>query len=212
MTERYKYPRTAHLPWSPGRSSDDIVGQDLLFMEDRNIVITEKMDGENTTLYHDGFHARSIDSRQHASRSWLAGFHAKIAHYIADDMRICGENVYARHSVAYHQLPSYFLGFSVWVGTMCQSWRDTMETFELLGITPVREIYRGPFDRRVFRDIERDMDPDHQEGYVVRIQDSFDLRDFGHAVRKYVRAGHVQTDQHWQHQAVVPNLLAQKNQ
>lgn len=196
------------MPWSPGRSPDDIVSRDLLYLQDRTIVITEKMDGENTTLYHDGFHARSIDSRHHASRSWLAGFHAKIAHYIADDMRICGENVYARHSIAYHQLPSYFLGFSVWVGARCQGWAQTLETFELLGITPVREIYRGPFDRLVFQEIEDTMDPARQEGYVVRTVDGFDIEDFGLAVKKYVRAGHVQTDRHWQHQAVVPNQLA----
>lgn len=35
------------------------------------VVITEKMDGENTTLYRDGLHARSLDSRHHPSRNWV---------------------------------------------------------------------------------------------------------------------------------------------
>ena len=41
--------------------------------------VKEKMDGENTSLYQDGFHARSIDGRHHSSRDWVKGFWAQIA-------------------------------------------------------------------------------------------------------------------------------------
>lgn len=212
MTDRYKYPRTVHLPWSPGRGDDDLVSQNLMALGDREVVVTEKMDGENTTLYHDGYHARSIDSRYHPSRAWLAGFHASRAHHIPDNMRICGENLYARHSLAYNELPSYFLGFSVWERDRCYSWSDTLQIFDMLDITPVRELYRGPFKIDVLRDIERYMDTSHQEGYVVRATDSFRLDEFGTMVRKFVRANHVQTDQHWTQQAVIPNRLKEKDQ
>jgi len=37
----------------------------------REVVVTEKMDGENTTMYCDNIHARSIDGRHHPSRDWV---------------------------------------------------------------------------------------------------------------------------------------------
>jgi hypothetical protein len=211
MTTRFKYPRTVHLPWSPGVSDDDVVDKNLDALMDQDIVITEKMDGENTTLYHDGFHARSLDSRHHPSRDWLAGFHAGLAHRIPDDVRICGENLYAQHSITYDDLPSYFLGFGVWRGQRCLSWPETLDMFDVLGITPVPVLYRGPYVPRVLEDLSRFMDHRRQEGYVVRTVQEFDLADFGRRVRKYVRAGHVQTTEHWAHAAVVPNGLRPRN-
>ena len=66
---RVKYPRTAHLPWSPGATADDIYQGKLSSFEGKYVVVTEKMDGENTTLYRDYMHARSVDSRFHPSRN-----------------------------------------------------------------------------------------------------------------------------------------------
>ncbi len=40
-----KYPRTFHLPGSPGVSSDDKLLRDTPTMQAEQIVITEKMDG-----------------------------------------------------------------------------------------------------------------------------------------------------------------------
>lgn len=68
-----------------------------------------------TSLYIvNGFHARSVDSRHHISRDWLAQFHSSIAYNIPEGWRICGEYLYAKHSIFYENLPSYFLGFSIW--------------------------------------------------------------------------------------------------
>lgn len=207
MTERIKYPRTPHLPWSLGRSDDDVVAVNLTRLLDTTIVVTEKMDGENTTLYHDGYHARSIDSRYHPSRSWLADFHSRISYMIPDRMRICGENMYARHSIHYRDLDSYFLGFSVWFGQRCLPWSETLEVFTNLSISPVPVLYQGPYDVRKLESLSREMDVSRHEGYVVRPALGFDLQDFDRCVFKFVRAGHVTTSQHWQHTAVVPNQL-----
>ena len=49
--ERYKYPRTVHLSYSKGYTSDDKVLKDESIFKDMEIVITEKMDGENTREY-----------------------------------------------------------------------------------------------------------------------------------------------------------------
>ena len=58
-----KYGRTFHLPTSPGVGSDDKIIQDLTHMRAADeVVFTEKMDGENTTIFSGGCHARSPDS------------------------------------------------------------------------------------------------------------------------------------------------------
>jgi hypothetical protein len=77
--KRSKYPRTPHLPWSPGRTGDDILLDSIRHLERlQDVVVTEKRDGENTTLYRDYLHARSLDSSSHVSRNWLKCFHAEI--------------------------------------------------------------------------------------------------------------------------------------
>ena len=46
-----KYPRTPHLPFSRSVTSDDITGTNWVFLqEDSEVVVSEKMDGECTTL------------------------------------------------------------------------------------------------------------------------------------------------------------------
>ena len=56
-----KYPRTYHLPYSPGATKDDKKLQDGWFMnyKDKEIVITEKMDGENIHMTKKDCYARS---------------------------------------------------------------------------------------------------------------------------------------------------------
>src|SRR5690625_4496339 len=61
---RTKYPRTPHLPWSPGCADDDriISAESLRVLDALPTVITEKMDGGNITLMRDAMYARSVDS------------------------------------------------------------------------------------------------------------------------------------------------------
>jgi len=93
----------------------------------RDVVVTEKMDGENTTLYSDGLHARSVDSRHHPSRAWIKAFHAQWRHLIPEGWRLCGENLFAQHSIHYERLPSYFMLFSIWdEHNHCLSWNETL--------------------------------------------------------------------------------------
>jgi len=109
----HKYPRTRHLPWSPGATSDDLTLEGIDAFVGRRVIVTEKMDGENTTLYRDHSHARSLDSRHHPSRNWVKAMHGRIAHEIPEGWRLCGEHLYARHSTAHAQLPPHFTLFSV---------------------------------------------------------------------------------------------------
>ncbi|MFJ2872020.1 RNA ligase family protein [Streptomyces sp. NPDC087298] len=205
---RTHYPRTAHLPWSPGATSDDVRIADLAALTGREVVVTEKLDGENTTLYADGLHARSLDSAHHPSRGWVKALQGRIGARVPDGWRVCGENLFARHSIPYEDLESFFYGFSVWDGERCLDWDRTVEFLRDLGIPVPPVLWRGVFDARAEKAL-RALKPDtgRQEGYVVRPADGFGAADFGRLVAKWVRPGHVQTDTHWMHSAVVPNGL-----
>ncbi|MFB6954638.1 RNA ligase family protein [Streptomyces niveus] len=202
---RTAYPRTVHVPWSPGVSSDDVRGGDLGGLRGREVVVTEKMDGENTTLYRDGLHARSLDSGHHPSRAWVKALQGRIGALIPDGTRVCGENLYARHSIAYEELESWFYGFSVWDGEWCLGWDETVRVLRRLGIPAPRVLWRGVFDERALRGLK--LDPARQEGYVVRTVEGFVREEFGRRLAKWVRPHHVQTDTHWMHAAVVENGL-----
>ena len=47
FTNRVKYPRTFHLPWSPGMNRDDRQMTDVGIFEGQRVMICEKLDGEN---------------------------------------------------------------------------------------------------------------------------------------------------------------------
>lgn len=205
---RFKYPRTMHMPWSPGVQSDDKVIKTTDQFNGRRVILTEKMDGENTSMYRDGIHARSIDSAHHPSRDWVKRIWSQVAWHIPVGWRVCGENLYARHSIAYDNLESYFYVFSIWNQRTCFSWDDTVMYAELLKLPLVRVIYDGIYDEKVIRDLCESIDTNRVEGAVLRLADSFDYDEFNQSVMKFVREGHVQTDDHWMHQAIVANKLA----
>lgn len=206
MTKLIKYPKTFHLPWSEGITSDDKVMSNNPF-NGKRVIITEKMDGENTSMYHDHFHARSVDGRHHPSRDWVKQFWSTFKHDIPNGMRICGENVFAKHTIAYDNLSSFFLGFSVWNDNTCLDWDTTLEWFGLLGITPVPILFDGVFSKRIHYQIIDDIDLSKQEGYVIRLVDSFTVDEFTESVGKFVRPAHVQTDNHWMLSPIIPNRL-----
>ncbi len=206
--ERHKYPRTSHLPWSPGSQRDDNRLDMVDHFEGIEVVVTEKMDGENTSIYSDGStHERSIDSRHHPSRDRIKKLAAALGHHLPCDWRLCGEYLYARHSLAYDDLESYFYLFSVWNDeNVALSWDETCEWADLLDLTVVPELYRGPFREELIREIE--IDTENQEGFVVRFAERIPFEAFATSVAKWVRKGHVQTDEHWMFQPVIPNGLA----
>jgi len=205
FTDYVKYPRTLHFPWSPGATDDDRIHHDLSAFEGQEVVMTEKMDGENTSLYSDYYHARSLDSNSHPTQSWARAFHARMAYKIPAGWRVCAENLYAKHSIGYDNLDSFLLVFSIWnEQNRCISWDDTVEYCNLLDLKHVPVIYRGTWDEKWIRSYPL---RDGMEGYVIRLARSFDFAEFRKVVGKYVRANHVQTTHHWKSQMVQPNRL-----
>ncbi|MER5433480.1 RNA ligase family protein [Streptomyces sp. NPDC002588] len=203
---RTAYPRTPHMPWSPGFSSDDVRAGSLRGFAGREVVVTEKLDGENTTLYPDGLHARSLDSAHHPSRAWVKALQGRVGARIPAGWRVCGENMYARHSIPYDALEGYFYGFSVWDGhDRCLGWDATVRFLRGLGVPAPPVLWRGVFDERALRRLR--VATGRQEGYVVRTVEGFAREEFGERVAKWVRPGHVTTGTHWMHSAVVANGL-----
>lgn len=199
FTNYVKYKRTYHLPWSPGITDDDRVLKDMSNFEGKEVVVTVKMDGENTNIYNDYIHARSVDGRSHYTRNWAKSFaFGYFAHNIPDKWRVCAENLYAVHSIKYDDLESYLLAFSIWnEKNECLSWDESVEWFKLLGIPHVEVLYRGPYDEKIIKGLYDDSKRDSMEGYVIRNAESFHYKDFAKNMAKFVRAGHVQTANHW---------------
>jgi 5-methylcytosine-specific restriction endonuclease McrA len=196
IVERMKYPRSYHLPWSNPNRDDQSLGDINHFMG-KNIVVTEKLDGECITMYNDYMHARSIDGKSHPSQGWMRNFHAGMGHNIPADYRVCGEYMYARHSIKYDNLETYFYVFSVWDGLTNLSWSDTLLWCQLLDLTPVPVIYQGPCTQDVIDKLKKIQLGDDREGYVIRLEDSFHYKDFKYSLAKYVRPNHLQSRERW---------------
>ena len=175
------------------------------------MVVTEKLDGENTTLYPDGYmHARSLDFRSHESQAWVRALAGRIARDIPTTMRVCGENVYAKHSIGYEALDSYFYAFGIFEGDTSLSWDEVEAYSEMLDLQTVPVLYRGVWDEVAVRACYTGTSRfgGVQEGYVVRLARSFTIDEYPVALAKFVRANHVQTGAaHWRSQTVVPNKL-----
>lgn len=205
--DRFAYPRTYHLPWSPGATSDDKFMKSIQNFIGQRVIVTEKRDGENTTLYPDGYvHARSIDGTGKEYQSWIIRKWREVSFQLDEDLRVGGENLFARHSVAYENLESYFEAFGVYSPTHALSWDESQMLVELLGLKMVPVLFDGIWDERVVRELCERVVAEGGEGIVVRIAAEFPIEEFHLNVGKYVRENHVQTDQHWT-KTWVPNGL-----
>ncbi len=216
FTDIVKYPRTFHLPFSPGMSRDDRMMTDVNIFNDQEVMICEKLDGENTSMYPYKIHARSLDTDSHPSRNWVKNLHGQLGYNIPEGWRVCGENMYAKHAIHYcnekgNALNTYFYMFSIWnENNVCLSWDETEEWSNLLGFTLVPVLYRGIWDMNVIERLNKMMEsnPDTIEGYVVRLARSYHYSEFRNVCGKYVRKNHVDNNHgHWTKNKMIINEL-----
>jgi hypothetical protein len=209
MAKHVKYPRTPHLPWSEKLSNDDRMIESLTPFVGKDVVVTVKMDGENTTMYHDHIHARSLNSGHHPSRDWVKGLWGNFNYMLDEKDRICGENMFAKHTIHYKNLKTYFYVFSIWREETCLSWDDTVEMCQLLDLTTVPVLYRGTFDYDHIQSLyKKEHNGDPCEGYVLRLADEFKIDEFGKSIAKFV-SSHFQilTSKHWMYGEIFKNEL-----
>lgn len=208
FSKHVKFGRTMHMPNSPNLQNNDRRIKSLDAFIGQEVIVTEKRDGENTSLYSDYMHARSLDSKDHPSRAPIRALHGAFKHEIPEGWRITGENLYARHSIAYDNLRSFFEVFAIWDDTNTRlSWDEMTEYCQMIGVgvgpgfengLPVVPIlYRGVYDEAVLRQIENQLDEQKMEGYVITRADRIHYAEWRYKAAKYVRAKHVRTDEHW---------------
>jgi hypothetical protein len=205
-----KYPRTYHLPFSPGLQNDDRRVDDdwEQYIINQDIVITEKMDGSNTTITKHGVFARS-----HATPTYnpwdvnlteKGGIYDCVKNILAEKEIIYGENMYAIHSIEYNKLPSYFFMFGYRFMDNFSNWENTKLIAKILNMLLVPVLYEGKVNsaeqlESVIYELMSNGSEygDTIEGVVVRNANKFHYNSFSKNVVKYVRKGHVQTDEHW---------------
>lgn len=198
-----KYGRTYHLPFSLGATSDDKIQFDWQGVLENEIVITEKLDGENTCIKTNGVYARSHVSPTNspwAGHMWEIW--KSVGHQL-DNLEIFGENLYGIHSIKYSNLQSHFYVFAIREGNLWLSWDEVVDYCDLLELHTAPMLARGMFEpKQVESFIDSHMKTGSAlggdtEGVVLRNSNRFSIEDFKYNVLKYVRPNHVKTDEHW---------------
>ena len=202
-----KYPSTFHWPWSPEVHKDDRTIENPENFVGVEVVITEKLDGGNTCLWKGEAFARSTG--QPATQGWFAmvkKHHAWKTINAPKNMFFYGEDLYGIHSIEYDPLKEdeTYRVFNIREGDDWLSFDEMIAMSNSFSFLTVPVLYRGVF--KSVKDITAWFDHHikqpsvlgpTREGFVVRSTHRFNHGDFGINVAKYVRKGHVQTDEHW---------------
>jgi hypothetical protein len=218
-----KYNRTYHLPWSKGATNDDKIATDISYLIKSPIIITEKIDGSNTSLEYNGCFARTHSGPPtHQSFDGLKALHASVKYKIPEGIQLFGEWVFAKHSIAYDALPGYFLLFNVRDLTsrtpFWSSWEEVEMWAEEIEVPTVPVLFKGIVSsEEELKELTESfmIEPSKcggiREGVVVRVASGFLDSEFSTHVAKMVRANHVSlNNDHWIHKDVVKNHLYKK--
>jgi hypothetical protein len=205
-----KYPKSWHLYYSEKLTKGDRKHLNDNHFINKHVTVSIKMDGENSSIYNHKIHARSLDSLiDDEDRRWLDYLRmCKISGNLPDTYRICGENLYYKHTVPYNNLKSYFYVFSIWNDNVCLSIEETKEWCFLLELEMVPIIYSGIYNKEeILKAYYEYSKIEETEGYVIRLSDSFDIKDFNFSLNKFVNKSFVLPPEHWRNSAKTMNKL-----
>lgn len=201
-----KYNRTYHLPFSPGATSDDKISKNVDSLLGVDIVINEKLDGENTGMTDDGVYARSHAAFTTSpwSREVRQLHDIKVRGNLGENVFLFGENMEGIHSIEYTNLESYFYIFGVRDNNIWIPWQSVEEYSYLLDIPTVPVLFKGKVNtEKELKELVENLVSKQSklggeiEGVVVRNAGMFHNDDFKDNVMKWVRKDHVTTDEHW---------------
>ncbi len=142
MSESRKYCRSLHAQISLGTTSDDRFmpnGYIEAFSKMDELILTEKLDGQNNCFNKNGVFARSHTAP--SNHPWDKPLRDRWA-LIKNDLKeleIFGENMYGIHSIAYTELESYFYVFAIREGDTWLSWEEVKFYANLLDFPTVPE-------------------------------------------------------------------------
>ncbi|HEB69713.1 MAG TPA: DNA ligase [Desulfobulbus sp.] len=217
-----KFPSTPHLAVLPGVS---IRGDKVLDEEQRKeflrhkLIVEEKIDGANLGISFDkggnlllqnrgGYLDKPFTGQWKKLPDWLHVKADLLFDALEDRLILFGEWCYARHSVSYSKLPSWFLGFDVLEKKTRNFWpvkkRDNL--LKKAGIPAVPLLANGHFS---FPELEEllacsKLSSEPAEGIYLRYE-----RDGRLVSRaKLVRPAFIQAvNEHWSKSQIRPNTL-----
>ncbi len=142
MNESRKYCRSLHAHISLGTTSDDRfmpLGYVRSFAKKEELILTEKLDGQNNC-----FNKRGVFARSHTAPTehpWDKPMRERWELIKNDlhELEIFGENMYGIHSIAYNQLESFFYVFAVREKDRWLSWEEVKFYANLLDFPTVPE-------------------------------------------------------------------------
>jgi RNA ligase len=230
-----KYPRTPHLFGSKGTDDDKHLdeAESLRFVADSSLIVEEKIDGTNVGIHFSDSGEMVLQCRGHLItegmhpqydlfKQWAAVKKHVLEQQLQNQFILFGEWVYARHSVFYRRLTHYFFEFDVY-DKKRKAFLDLKQRLELLertGIQTVPVLSTGAISRSdLTRLLGTSRFDSHFEdpvsGKADQLMEGLYLRTESGGVvtgrAKFVRPEFVEKikqSAHWQHQRMVPNLLA----
>ena len=207
---------TGYHTFSPGTTSDDRINHDYWndVQHIDKLVHTEKLDGENNCLSRYGVFARS-----HAAPTtspWtttIRQYWERIRHELGE-LEVFLENCYAIHSLRYRKLDHHFFVFAIREKDNWLRWEEAKFYASLLDLPTVPELLitsppatRIQFEEGVLQLVsgrgrydpvdKASGQPATMEGVVSRNAAGYSTGKFANNVFKWVRKGHVKTDEHW---------------
>ena len=229
-----KYPRTPHLFGSRGSDDDKHLShrESTDFISDPSLVVEEKLDGTNVGIHFTTAgrlvlqcRGHEITSGMHAQydlfKQWTTGKRPVIEEMLEDRFILFGEWLYARHSVHYRGLPHYFFEFDFYdkhEGVFLDL-ESRLLKLEGTGVLTVPVVHRGAatadgllaligpsrYDSAFENPLTGRTD-NIMEGLYLRTEAEGKVSGRAKLVRpEFVER--VKQSEHWQHTAMVPNLL-----
>lgn len=230
-----KYPRTPHLFGSKGTDDDKHLGREEsgAFIADSSLIVEEKLDGTNVGIHFTSTGLMVLQCRGHEItegmhpqydlfKQWTSVKRPALEAMLGSRFILYGEWLYAKHSVHYRKLPHYFFEFDIYDkdAERFLSLDKRLQMLEDTGLQTVPVVRRGcvtaeqlleligpsAFDS-AFDNPTTSQTDNLMEGLYCRTE----ANGFVTGRAKMVRPEFVQKvkqSEHWQHQKMIPNLLA----
>jgi hypothetical protein len=230
-----KYPRTPHLFGSRGTDDDKHLGpkDSEAFAADPSLIVEEKLDGTNIGLHFTVAGRLVLQCRGHEITSgmhpqydlfkqWVQVKRPTLEAMLESRFILYGEWLYAKHSVHYRALPHYFFEFDIYDKDrrVFLDLDTRLSMLEGTGLHTVPVLHRGTATEEelqsligpsaydsVFDNPLTGQPDNFMEGLYLRTEAGGVVTGRAKIVRpEFVEK--VKQSEHWQHVAMVPNVLA----
>lgn len=221
----FKFPRTPHLFVPDGaniRDDKQLSEEEIRVFLQGTIIVEEKVDGANLgiSFNHEGqlvFQNRntqfthSTPGQFEKLGEWVYQKYKELENILRQDFILFGEWCYAKHSIAYTQLPDWFIAFDIYDKQQQQFLSKPKRDAMLLsmGLTIIPAIAQKKFTKSALWQLLLQSKSAFAEvpveGFYLRI----DKGEYLQKRAKLVRPGFMQQiETHWSKQALVANTLA----